>query len=286
MTSLAPLLPSVKVLYLEYDSRAARKTLADLIEPTHELYTGMEFLDQGECIYLRADLADLPEAHARLQQMEAEAAPGHQPPEDEADAIDVSPDLGSQRDRSLALTEGAYPRLPFVDDVAVVLDAGARYGAATVVMAGHHPTARIHAFEPDAGRVQYVERNTAGLPNVAVHPFGLGEHDHETGPAVRTARHWLADESIDRVDVLKVTAGTNGTDVLAGLSDVLPTAKVVYLEYASRHERRAVAQRLEPTHDLYRGHLLLDHGDCIYLHKDLSHRPEANEHLLRLFSGG
>lgn len=57
--SLIGLLPTVKALYLEYDSRTSRRTLDRLLAPTHDLYTGFVFLDQGECLYLRKDFADL-----------------------------------------------------------------------------------------------------------------------------------------------------------------------------------------------------------------------------------
>ena len=68
-TSLAGLVPTAKVVYFEYDSRAARRTLAALLEQTHELYVGSQFLDQGEVIYLRKDLADLPAATDRLREL-------------------------------------------------------------------------------------------------------------------------------------------------------------------------------------------------------------------------
>jgi FkbM family methyltransferase len=64
--SLSHLLPTVKACYLEYDSRQDRREIAALFAPTHELYVGMMFLDQGECIYLRKDIADQPEATAHL----------------------------------------------------------------------------------------------------------------------------------------------------------------------------------------------------------------------------
>lgn len=64
--SLAPLLPGVQVIFVEYDSRQARHRLAELVEPTHELYAGVLFLDQGEATYLRRDLADQPAALEHL----------------------------------------------------------------------------------------------------------------------------------------------------------------------------------------------------------------------------
>jgi len=69
LESLVPLLATVKVLYVEYDSRAARREVARLVGATHELYTGVMFLDQGECVYLRKDLADLDVASAFLRHL-------------------------------------------------------------------------------------------------------------------------------------------------------------------------------------------------------------------------
>ena len=66
--SLGDLVPTVKALYVEYDDRAARRRLEELLAPTHELYLGVVFLDQGECTYLRSDLVADPEpprAHLR-----------------------------------------------------------------------------------------------------------------------------------------------------------------------------------------------------------------------------
>ena len=62
LAALAPLLPTVQVLFVEYDSRRARRELDRLVEATHELYIGKMFLDQGEVTYLAADVADRPAA--------------------------------------------------------------------------------------------------------------------------------------------------------------------------------------------------------------------------------
>jgi hypothetical protein len=67
LEGLAPLLHTVKVLYLEYDSRQSRRVLERMLDATHELYTGMLFLDQGECVYLRNDFADLDVAGEHLR---------------------------------------------------------------------------------------------------------------------------------------------------------------------------------------------------------------------------
>jgi hypothetical protein len=68
--SLLPLIPTVKVLYVEYESRQDRRTIDALLAPTHELYFSMMMaLDQGECVYLHRDLADHPDAVPRLKEI-------------------------------------------------------------------------------------------------------------------------------------------------------------------------------------------------------------------------
>jgi hypothetical protein len=69
LESLAPLLPEVKVLYVEYDSRQARRDLGRLLDDTHELFSGSMLLDQGECTYLRRDLAEGDAASNRLVEL-------------------------------------------------------------------------------------------------------------------------------------------------------------------------------------------------------------------------
>jgi FkbM family methyltransferase len=66
LESLAAYLPTVKVLYVEYDSRQNRRDIERILGDTHDLYTGLLFLDQGECIYLRRDFADLDVAGEHL----------------------------------------------------------------------------------------------------------------------------------------------------------------------------------------------------------------------------
>ena len=67
--SLAHVLSTVKVVHVGYDSRATARRLERRFADTHDLYIGIMYLDDGECIYLRRDLADLPEAteHLRTQ---------------------------------------------------------------------------------------------------------------------------------------------------------------------------------------------------------------------------
>jgi len=76
LRSLSSVLQQVKVVYVEYESRADRRTIDKILEPTHALYSGKVFLDQGELVYLANDLADQPEATDHLKAMLAAALGG------------------------------------------------------------------------------------------------------------------------------------------------------------------------------------------------------------------
>ena len=196
-----------------------------------------------------------------------------------------------------------YPHLPFLGDVGVILDVGANCGATTVYLAHHHPDAAIHCFEPAPIPRARLEHNVAAMERVQVHPFGLHDHDatvdlhvgigsgmssvvHTDDPdarieriEVRDAGRWSNDQGIDAIDILKVDVEGLETQVLASLAHLLPTVKVCYLEYDSRHDRRRIADLFAPTHDLYLGMMFLDQGECIYLRRDLADHPDAGARL-------
>jgi FkbM family methyltransferase len=207
------------------------------------------------------------------------------------------------------LEDRTYPLLPFVDDVTVALDVGSNCGAMAVHLARHYPGATVHAFEPGREARGYLERNTADLPSVVVHPFGLAANDgsatlhiggdigqasvlpptggeHRTEQVeLRSAEAWAADAGIDRIDVLKVDVEGCEVQVLEGLASLLPTVKVLYVEYDSRVARRAIDSLLAPTHELYLAMLMaLDQGECMYVRKDLADHPQAVERLRAIFS--
>lgn len=205
------------------------------------------------------------------------------------------------------LTDRTYPYLPFVEDVQVVLDAGANCGATTVHFARHYPDADVHSFEPGSEPRAILERNAAHYPNVSVHPFGLHSTDQvvplykgdgdtglgsvfsravnleESEPVeLRSAGGWAVEQGIKRIDVLKVDVEGCEVPVLESLTSLLPTVKVLYVEYDSRQALRDIDHMLEATHELYMGLLFLDQGECIYLRKDLADLESATLHLRHL----
>ena len=197
-----------------------------------------------------------------------------------------------------------YPVVPFVDDVRVVVDVGANCGAFSVYSAHHYPDAAIHAVEPGSEPRALLERNAANHSNIRVHPVGLHATDavvplykggedsilgsihrrdintEESEPVqLRAGGGWAAEHGIERMDVLKVDVEGCEVDVLRSLEELLPTVKVLYVEYDSRQARRDIDHLLGPTHELYRGILFLEQGEITYLRRDLADHSAAQDHL-------
>lgn len=200
-----------------------------------------------------------------------------------------------------------YPVVGFVEDVQVVFDVGANCGAATVHLARAYPAATVHSFEPAEGPRSLLHRNVADLSGVRVHPIGLtdqdgqvplysGAEDSITGSVhqrtvnleesetieVRSAGRWAVEHGIDRIDVMKLDVEGCEVEVLQDLAPLLPTVKVLYVEYDSRQARRQIDDLLRDSHELYFAMLQsLDQGECVYLHQDLVDHPDAKHQLKR-----
>ncbi len=208
------------------------------------------------------------------------------------------------------LENETYPIMPFVHDVRVVVDVGGNCGAASVHFARHYPDAEIHTVEPGSHQRTFLERNTAAWPQVTIHPIALKDEDGElplfqgdddsgmsslvaseyattsteTVP-VRAAGPWATALGLDRIDVLKLDVEGCEVEVLQSLQPLLPTVRVLYVEYDSRAARRAIDAILADTHELYAGKVFLDQGEVVYLGKADADDPAATEHLLTLFRG-
>lgn len=189
----------------------------------------------------------------------------------------------------------SYPVQPAVTEVRTVLDVGANYGAASLFLSRTYPTATLHAFEPASEPYGYLERNLAGHPDIHTHRFGLFDRDdtlplflgkasagansikasrfttdeHET-ITLRRGSVWLADEGIERVDVLKIDTEGCEVPILTDLAPYLPEVQVVYLEFHSVDDRAAIVELLSPTHALVSVRQALDWiGELAFLRHDL-----------------
>lgn len=229
------------------------------------------------------------------------------PPTGDAYQFEATSPMNARWVAEPILTGHTYPCLAFVD-ARVVVDVGANCGAASVYFAQRHPMATVHAIEPGGEQRACMERNVRGFPNVVIHPIALGDVDGrgllyagegDTGlaslvkspwnsdeseeVAVRSGVMWAQENGIDRIDVLKVDAELSELAVFSSLKPYLPETSVVYLEYGSRHNRRAIHRMLDDTHDLYLGMMSLDQGECTYLRRDLAELDVAKERLVEIF---
>jgi FkbM family methyltransferase len=181
-----------------------------------------------------------------------------------------------------------------------------------VHLARHHPDAVVHAFEPGREVRGHLERNAARYPNIVVHPFGLGDTDRDDVPLyhaeydiessvllrpdtnrveheliqLRDGGAWASAAGIDRIDILKVDVEGFELEVLDSFASLLPTVKVLYLEYDSRLARRRIMSMLDETHELYFAMLMaLDQGECIFVRNDYADVAGARPRLREIFAG-
>jgi len=188
-----------------------------------------------------------------------------------------------------------YPQVPFVGDVKTILDIGANVGAAAVYLALNYPHALVYALEPGAKPFALLKQNAQPFDSVSVFPFGLYASDKtlplfrgrtdcvessvcpngrtEGGAEeirLRSAPQFLAEQGIERIDILKIDTEGCEVPILRSLAKYLPTVKVLYLEYHSERDRRLLDELLAETHVLWKGHVDLVHrGEFCYLRRDL-----------------
>ncbi|MFT5201541.1 MAG: FkbM family methyltransferase [Candidatus Aldehydirespiratoraceae bacterium] len=231
-----------------------------------------------------------------------------EPPDGEPFEFECEDTLVSAWVSQSILKNETYPIMPFIDDVSVVFDAGGNCGAAAVHFARHYPDAVIHTFEPGSHQRSFLTKNAAAHPKIDIHPIALHSYDgelplfqgnsdsgmsslvasewatesHESVP-VRSAGGWVKEAGLDHIDVMKLDVEGCEVDVLESLCDILPTVRVLYVEYDSRQARRDIDRLLADTHELYAGKVFLDQGEVVYLSKAVANADAPTEHLRTLF---
>lgn len=133
----------------------------------------------------------------------------------------------------------------------IVLDIGANIGITTIWIKEKYPDAKVYAFEPMAENFRLLQKNTEGLSNVHVFPFGLGattmhadvygnEDQNNHGAfsiysrnkgldnlannsklaqqiEIRKASEVLTDLGIDNIDILKIDTEGAEYDIISCL---------------------------------------------------------------------
>lgn len=188
-----------------------------------------------------------------------------------------------------------YPNVPFVTEVKTILDIGANVGAASVYLSMSYPGAQVYAFEPGSDALSLLRKNVEPLGNVTVFPFGLYSEDrtlslfHGKNDSVESsvcastrteheseqirlvdASRFLFEHGLERVDVVKIDTEGCEVPILQSLSKYLPDVKVLYVEYHSERDRRAIDRMLAETHVLWRGQVKFAYrGEFCYLKREL-----------------
>jgi hypothetical protein len=85
---------------------------------------------------------------------------------------------------------------------------------------------------------------------------------------LRSVRDWLGECGIAGIDVLKIDTEGCEVPLLEALGDLLPSVKVIYLEYHSDDDRKAFDRMLGDTHLLMHGQMLVHLGEVTYVAKD------------------
>lgn len=194
-----------------------------------------------------------------------------------------------------------YPRIEFVDGVRTILDIGANIGASAVWFSLLYPEATIHAFEPGSEPWALFERNTADRPNVVGHHHGLFDRDlvvplyrgvddpmtasvskgSETTEVadsieLRSLPEWMAANDVTEIDILKVDTEGCELPILRSIEALLPSVRVIYLEYHSEDDRKELDRVLGDTHIVVAGHVLQIHrGELTYVARDAFPSHEA-----------
>ncbi|MGF1631972.1 MAG: FkbM family methyltransferase [Kiloniellaceae bacterium] len=192
------------------------------------------------------------------------------------------------------LTGRVYPKIPFLENVRVVVDAGGSFGAAAVFFADVYPKATVFSFEPHLQSFEIAVANTAGIDTVRLFNVGLHEADqtaelfigaqtHSTNSVfagapyntdqtatvqIRKATDQLAEIGIKDIDVLKID--TEGCEVPI-LRDLLAVyaPKAVHFEYHSEPDRRQLDAMLTPDYIVFSGTAAMPHlGTMTYVRND------------------
>lgn len=167
----------------------------------------------------------------------------------------------------LTVLEGReYPPLPFKTFAPLVIfDIGAHIGAAALYFADQYPRARIHCFEPNPKTLPVLHHNVAELAQVTVHDHGLGAEarmadlysgvhstmqvsflpNPENTPDIAAApikdvASVLAQTPLVAPALIKLDTEGMELEILNALAGHLSAVGVLYVEYHSEADRRAI----------------------------------------------
>lgn len=197
-----------------------------------------------------------------------------------------------------------YPRFDAIGNVDIVLDVGANIGASALYFSLLYPEAKIFAFEPALEPYRLLKKNTAKRAQIHPYQFGLfsanlnvplfrGAVDSATSSIGRSAlnldasetvelrsvREWLDNASVLAVDILKIDTEGCEVPILQEMSNLLPSIKLIHIEYHSENDRKAIDVLLGESHILASGRIIHPHrGELTYMARSVFPTEQAFSH--------
>lgn len=166
-----------------------------------------------------------------------------------------------------------YPPIPHAlapgYEPSFILDVGANVGATALFLRKLYPNACIHCVEPSPSNFKYLQRNVGRLEDVTCHNFGLAGADatarlyqgnsqclqHSMYPSLEVGDAFeeiqirnaadVVREIGSRVDFLKVDTEGAEVEIMRSLAGLLCEVDVIYYEYHSETDRRAIEAHLK-----------------------------------------
>ena len=163
----------------------------------------------------------------------------------------------------------------------VIFDIGANIGATSVFFALNYPKAKIFSFEPTSMNFNLLKKNVKNLKNVIA--FNRGVFDKDVTEKIYLDRfspgrnsifkRWTNSEEfeqiklinlhkfvkenkIDNIDILKIDTEGCEVPILKSISHFFPSIKLIYLEYHSKEDKKAIENLLGDTHFVVRDFLV------------------------------
>lgn len=208
------------------------------------------------------------------------------------------------KDHTSAVLGGrVYPRVPWIENVELVVDVGAHVGASACFFRNQYPRSKVLAIEPSTAAWPLLDANARRLQHVSATQIGLFDRDCELptylkaddpsfltfapgvpdtveGPVARLrhAGQFLAEQGIDGIDILNIDAFGCEIPILSALAERVGAVRLIYLAFNDHADRLEMDQLLSPSHLLVASQISHVHrGRLVYVHRDaLPSQTRAN----------
>lgn len=198
----------------------------------------------------------------------------------------------------------SYPILPCGFEPDRIIDIGANIGATAFFFTRAYSEADCYCYEPSPSTFTFLKKNTSSFPQIHIYNYGLSDisstarlyvgasqclqnslysnvevQDAFEDVQIRQSSAELNDLLAGKRCVLKIDTEGCEVPILQDLGDLLSTIEILYLEYHSESDRRAIDGILASQFDLWWSKAeSLHRGNLAYVsHRLLAEWPHLNE---------